>query len=94
MPENNAGDNGTLGACGGSVPTATPTETPGPGPVCVGDCDGDGAVAINELIVMINIALGNASADSCTALCSDNTVDISCLISAVNDALGGCPPTA
>ena len=61
--------------------------------VCVGDCNGDGMVAINELITMINIALGNATVGSCPALCTDNTLDISCLISAVNNALEGCPAT-
>lgn len=34
---------------------------------CVGDCDGNGTVAINELIVGVNIALGLAARAACTA---------------------------
>jgi hypothetical protein len=36
----------------------TPTAPPPPGP-CVGDCDDNGTVAINELITKVNIALGS-----------------------------------
>jgi hypothetical protein len=34
-------------------------------PVDVGDCDGDGAIAINELLTGVGIALGNAALESC-----------------------------
>src|SRR5438552_1001118 len=34
-------------------------------PACVGDCDGGGAVTINEIITMVNIALGNANDAVC-----------------------------
>src|SRR5262249_19979953 len=50
------------------TPTPTlivfPTETPSPEPTiiinrgCTGDCNNDGSVMINELLIMINIALG------------------------------------
>lgn len=70
--------------------TLTPTSTPIP---CVGDCDGDGVVTVNELIVMVNIALGNLSPSACTAGDADHdgTITINEIIAAVNNALNGCP---
>ena len=90
MPENNAGDTGTRGVCGGQPPTMTPTATPVVGPECVGDCNLDGTVAINELIIAVNIALGSTTGPYCAA-CSEAGIDISCLIRMVNNALNGCP---
>ena len=60
---------------------------------CVGDCDGTGEVTINELIVGVNIALGNAAIDDCPSFDanSDGEVTINELIAAVNNALQGCP---
>jgi hypothetical protein len=68
------------------------TGTP-PSPSCVGDCNGDGTVSINELIVGVNIALGTFSVDECVAFDAngDGMVGINELIQAVNNALGGCP---
>jgi hypothetical protein len=69
------------------------------GPSCAGDCNGDGAVSISELIVGVNIALGNAPASACTAMDAnqDGMVSINELVAAVNSALTGCAaptPTA
>src|SRR5512143_820979 len=60
---------------------------------CVGDCNGDGMVAINELILGVNIALGNAQVSACPsfACTGGDTVPINCLIQGVNNALGMCP---
>ena len=60
---------------------------------CVGDCNGNGAVAINELIVGVNIALGSTPLSSCPAFDAngDGMVGINELIAAVNNALNGCP---
>jgi hypothetical protein len=71
----------------GGTPTVTPTH-----PVCVGDCNKDGSVTINELILGVNIALGTAPADRCASLDQnhDDTVAINELIAAVNSALNGC----
>jgi len=68
------------------------TGTP-PTPSCVGDCDGTGMVAINELITGVNIALGSSPLSSCTAFDQngDGMVGINELISGVNNALNGCP---
>lgn len=68
------------------------TGTP-PTPSCVGDCDGNGMVAINELILGVNIALGTASVDDCPAFDEngDGMVGINELVTAVNNALNNCP---
>ncbi len=63
-----------------------------PAPACVGDCDGDGTVAINELILGVNIALGNQQLSVCPAFDANQngSVAINELITAVNNALAGC----
>ncbi len=60
--------------------------------VCVGDCNGDGSVAINELITSVNIALGSSPLSACPSIDADGdgNVGINELITAVNNALGGC----
>jgi hypothetical protein len=60
----------------------------------VGDCGGTGTVAINNIITMVNIALGNAPCcTSCAAADPNNTgqVVVTQIIQAVNNALNGCP---
>ena len=61
---------------------------------CVGDCDGDGIVAIDELLVGVNIAIGGAPVSACAQfdLNGDHTVTVNEIIAAVKNALGGCPP--
>jgi hypothetical protein len=61
---------------------------------CVGDCSGDGEVAINEIITCVNIALGSAQLSTCTSCDAngDGEVAINELILAVNSALNGCTP--
>jgi parallel beta-helix repeat protein len=56
-----------------------------------GDCDGDGVVTINEIILAVNIALGNAPLSACSAadVDGDGMVSIADLIQAVNAVLGG-----
>jgi hypothetical protein len=59
---------------------------------CVGDCNGDGQVTINELILGVNIALGVAPVSACEAFANNQgVVDIAQLIKGVNNALEGCP---
>jgi hypothetical protein len=60
---------------------------------CVGDCNGDGMVAINELIIGVNIALGSQPASACPSfdVNGDGMVTINELIQGVNNALNGCP---
>lgn len=70
--------------------SATPT-SPAGGP-CTGDCDGDGAVAIDELITLVNIALDLAALAQCPVADAngDGAIAIDELIAAVRHALDGC----
>lgn len=62
---------------------------------CVGDCNTDGEVTINELILGVNIALGSAPLTDCAVFDADASGDVTVneLIAAVNNALNGCSPT-
>jgi hypothetical protein len=82
---------------GSPTPTATVRQTPTPRPTrplgpCIGDCDRDGRIAINELVRGVGIALTGASPSTCVRL-DDNgngTVSVNELVSAVGAALNGC----
>ncbi|HVM98360.1 MAG TPA: hypothetical protein VMT89_18345 [Candidatus Acidoferrales bacterium] len=60
---------------------------------CVGDCNLDDTVTIDELIVGVNIALGLRGRHDCPPFDNnnDNSVTIDELIQAVRSALDGCP---
>ena len=69
-------NSGTLIACGGCPLPDTGSDfcadSPccllgSPSPPCVGDCDGDGSVLINELMVCVHIAMGTCPSvnDTC-----------------------------
>lgn len=64
---------------------------------CAGDCDGSGAVAIDELVRLVTIALGDAPASACAAgdANRDGAISIDEILSAILRALEGCaaPPT-
>jgi len=53
-----------------------------------GDCNGDGVVAINELVTAVNIALGNIPMSACPAVDADGNgvPGINELVQAVNNA--------
>lgn len=74
-------------------PTTTSTASPTAEPGCVGDCDGNAAVAINELIRGVRIALGESTVGDCPAFDGDDngSVSINELVGAVAAALEGCP---
>jgi hypothetical protein len=78
---------GTPGASATPTPTATFALSG-----CVGDCDGSGQVAVNELIRGVNIALEKATLDLCPTFdANDNgLVSINELVIAVRNALNGC----
>jgi hypothetical protein len=64
------------------------------GQECVGDCDGNRQVRIEELFLGVRIALGISRLDMCASLdCPQAQVGalISCAIMAVRNALVGCP---
>jgi len=56
---------------------------------CFGDCNGNGAVEVNEIVALVSIALGTASALECDAA-GVTSVEITDLIKAVNNAMLGC----
>ncbi len=70
----------------------TPTPTAGPA-TCVGDCDGSGQVTVDEILTMVNIALGNTPAMDCLAGDAnfDGQITVDEILAAVNNALNGCP---
>jgi hypothetical protein len=58
---------------------------------CEGDCNGDGRVSVDELIHLINIALGNQMIDDCADFedgCGD--LDVLCPFKPLVNALQGC----
>lgn len=64
-----------------------------PAQSCIGDCDGDGTVQINELVLGVGIALGTNNLSACPNL--DNgqgMVSVDRLVAAVNNALCSCSP--
>ena len=65
---------------------------PVPARACGGDCNGDGAVAIDELVRGVGIALGSTPLDACPSVdtSGDGTVAINELVAAVDAALSGC----
>jgi hypothetical protein len=78
--------------CSCATPSPPPaTVTPG-GPACVGDCNNDGRVTIDELIAGVDLALRGVAPDACPALDrGDGKITIGELIAAVGNALNGCP---
>jgi len=59
--------------------------------VCTGDCGGTGTVAVNDIITLVDIALGTAQPLACAdgvAIGAD--VSVALIIQAVNNALNGC----
>jgi hypothetical protein len=74
-----------------TAPVGTATPTVEGGTPCLGDCDGDGAVTVAELIAGVNMVL-NGDPAGCPAMDGngDGEVVIADLISAVSNALDGC----
>ncbi|MFI5397805.1 MAG: FG-GAP repeat domain-containing protein [Candidatus Binatia bacterium] len=82
------GANGTVAAAhaqGAAVVLAPPA-------VCVGDCNGDGAVTVDEILTMVNIDLGSVPISACTAGVAngDQVITVAEILTAVNNALNGC----
>ena len=82
----------------GAVASETAHAATATGLVCVGDCNGDDQVTIDELVTGVNIALGAAALGQCPAFDSDASgeVTIDELVAAVSGALNGCtmaPPS-
>jgi photosystem II stability/assembly factor-like uncharacterized protein len=60
---------------------------------CVGDCTGNRQVSVDELLTMVNIALGTAMVSGCLAGDGnqDGAVTVDEILTAVNNSLNGCP---
>ena len=85
----------TASATPTAPPTATRTPTPSPTATavpCRGDCNSDGHVTVDEILTMVNIALGNADISSCRAgdPSGDGQITVDEILTAVNNALNGC----
>jgi hypothetical protein len=72
-----------------AVVLVLPTPTPGP---CAGDCSGDAQVTVDEILVMVNIALGNSPVSDCNPgdLDRNGQVTVDEVLTAVDRALNGC----
>ncbi len=65
--------------------------SPGPPPACVGDCLGDTQVTVDELITMVNIALGETDMSECEVGDDDDgLITVDEILMSVNTALNGC----
>ncbi len=64
--------------------------------MCVGDCGRDGTVTIEELVKVVNIALGNALVTGCSAgdAGGNGEITIDEILKAVNHTLNGCEAQA
>jgi hypothetical protein len=62
------------------------------GQICSGDCNQNGTVTVDEIVLLVNAALGVASVSVCTRgdASSDDEITIDEIVSAVNAALRGC----
>jgi hypothetical protein len=68
---------------------------PARGAACVGDCDVDGAVTVDEILRGVDIALGRSPVDRCPAFdgSDDGEVTVDEIVAAVENALNGCALT-
>lgn len=76
-------------------PLPSPTPEPSPTiPPCAGDCNADGEVTVDELVLGVSVAIGAITVELCPSLDAngDGEVTIDELIAAVNEALLGCRP--
>lgn len=69
------------------LPTATPTPKS-----CPGDCGADSQVTVDDIVKMINIALGQQPTAACGRgdVDGSNTITVDEIVLAINNALTGC----
>jgi hypothetical protein len=62
---------------------------------CVGDCDANAAVTVDELVTLVNVALGNMAVSVCPLgdANSDEKITVDEILQAVSNALYGCGVT-
>lgn len=63
------------------------------GAICIGDCNHDNEVTIDEILRGVNLALGSGSLAECSAIDRDASGDVTVdeIVAAVSAALSGCP---
>jgi len=61
---------------------------------CIGDCNNDGEVTVDELIIGVNVALGEAPLSACPSFdaSNDGSVTVDELVFCVHEALTECAP--
>ncbi len=59
---------------------------------CAGDCNEDGVVTVDEIVLGMTIVLGASEVDACLSLDRDGSLDVTIdeLVGAIANALGGC----
>ncbi len=64
------------------------------GMVCIGDCNRDSDVTVNEIITMVDIGLETADPSTCVAGDANGSGDITVneIVAGVSNALSGCAP--
>ncbi|MBI3785013.1 MAG: YncE family protein, partial [Deltaproteobacteria bacterium] len=80
------------------TPTTTPTETPTSVPPslhgpCIGECNNDGVVTVDEVVTMVNIDLEDGDVSLCSVGDADldGRITIDEILAAVDHVLFGCP---
>jgi hypothetical protein len=86
---------GLAGLVGAMMFLAGAPAAHGVGAACVGDCGASGTVGVDDLVKMINIAVGILPLDDCQAGDSDGsgTITVDEITQAVDNALRGCGPS-
>jgi hypothetical protein len=90
---------GVMGVASAAETDATVAAAPAAAQTCNGDCNDDHSVAIDEIILGVRMALGDAPIGDCRAMDGDGNgaVTVNELIAAITRALQGCggpvPPT-
>lgn len=81
-----------VGGNTGKIALATMPNGCMPVPACIGDCDHNRAVTIDEVLLGVNIALGEAFTTTCRPADPDGDEDVSIneLLAAVRFAMEGC----
>lgn len=65
----------------------------GPPPLCTGACRNNGQVTVDEILTMVNVAVGNIPITTCEAGDGnhDGQITVEEILTAVGNALNGCP---
>ncbi len=74
------------------TPSIEPVAFSALGSVCAGDCGGTRSVAVNDIIALASITLGEADVSACRGgIPAGATVTVALIVEAAGNALAGCP---